>query len=307
MRGRTHQHDVWQAVSALKAKQFGVFRADQAVAQGLSDDALHRAAQAGRLTRDLPRIYRDPSVPTSWEQKLMEAQLWAGDTAVVSHRSAAALHELWGFERGPIELTAAIARRAPKGITLHRGLLGGADVSSFGPFRTTSPTRTLIDLAAVADEEACEIALDSALRKGMTSLPYLQSRVAARGTRGRKGNGALTRLIAMRAEHPAGLESPLETKFLRLVRAGKLPLPQAGFEVSAYRVDFAYPTAKLGIELEGHEYHSGRKPWLHDVARRNFFSDMGWTILHFTWIDVTRRPRHVVTLIEKHLFPRLVT
>lgn len=305
MRGRAHQHEVWQALAALKAKQFGVFRADQAAAQGLSDDALHRAVQAGRLTRDLPRIYRDPSVPRSWEQQLMAAQLWAGDAAV-SHRSAAALHGLWGFEPGPIELTAPIARRQPKGITLHRGLLTGADVSSVGPFRAASPTRTLIDLAAVVGEEAVEIALDSALRKGMTSLRYITSRVEARGTSGRKGNGALARLLAMRAQHPAGLESPLETKFLRLVRVGKLPPPQAGFEIGAYRVDFAYPAAKLGIELEGHEYHSGKIPWLHDVDRRNFFSDLGWVILYFTWLAVTKDPHGVLQSIRKHLYPRLV-
>ena len=74
-----------------------------------------------------------------------------------------------------------------------------------------------------------------------------------------------------------------------------------------FRLDFAYPHANLGIELEGHEYHSGKIAWLKDVARRNHLSDQGWTILYFTWDDVTRAPGDVVAAIRRHLFPTLVS
>lgn len=306
MRGQTHEHPAEQALAALKARQFGVFRRDQAIGLGLSEDFIHRALRRGRLTRELPRVYRDPAAPRSREQELMMAQLWAGDGAAISHRSAAVLLGLAGSAPRYIEVTAPIARRAPSGVHLFRGRLVGADVTSRGPLRVVSPTRTLIDLAAVVSDEALEIALDSALSGGLTSTVYLDRRLCALGSQGRKGTGRLAQLLAMR-EGGRGLESPLETKFFRLIRRHRLPQPQLGYEVGPYRLDFAYPHAKLGIELEGYAYHSGRSAWLNDAPRRNYFSDHGWLVLYFTWDDVTKRPDDVITTLRHHLFPKLVS
>jgi very-short-patch-repair endonuclease len=183
--------------------------------------------------------------------------------------------------------------------------LTGADATTLGPFRIAAATRTLIDLAGVVSEEALEIALDSAMRNGLTSIPYLTARLNNIGSQGRRGCGTLARLLAQRARL-GGLESPLETKFLRLVRSAGLPLPEAGFAVGRYRIDFAYPQAKLGVELEGLDYHSGRQALNRDKTRRNHFADHGWVILYFTWDDVTKQPRGVLGTLRNHLFPRLV-
>lgn len=306
MRGKTHQPDINRLLTELKATQFGLFNSDQAREIGLSDDAIYRAIHGGLLERDLPRVYRDLSVPASWEQRLTAALLWAGKEAAVSHRSAAALWRLTGFEPGPVEITAPVARRRPKGISLHRGRLLGADLTTERGFRTSSATRTLIDLAGATDEEQVEIALDCALRRRLTTVPYLSSHVASLNP-GRKGRGVLVRMLDSRSDLPKGLESPLETKFLRLVRKAGLPHPVAGYEVRPYRVDFAYPHAALAIELEGHEYHSGKISWQKDVMRRNYMTEHGWTTLYFTWTDVTQRPNDVIEAIRHHLHPRLVS
>ena len=305
MRGKPHEPPDWKALKKLSAVQFGVFTLDQARDRGVTDDQLHRAIRAGELEHDVRRIYRDAAVPASWEQKLMSAQLWAGPQAAVSHRSAAALLQLWGCEPGHVELTTPAARRPPRGVRLYRGLLSGADTATLGMFRISAATRTLIDLAGVVSDEALEIALDSALRNRLTSVPYLTARLNSVGSQGRKGCGTLSRLLAHRVSL-GGLESPLETKFLRLVRRAGLPMPEAGFEVGRYRIDFAYPQAKLGIELEGLDYHSGRQALNRDKARRNYFTDLGWVILYFTWDDVTRRPVDALETLRNHLFPRLV-
>jgi very-short-patch-repair endonuclease len=63
----------------------------------------------------------------------------------------------------------------------------------------------------------------------------------------------------------------------------------------------------LGIELEGREYHSGMQALRRDVARRNYLSGLGWSIIYFTWDDVTTAPRDVLEVVRAHLFPRLVT
>ena len=305
MRGETHEPDANRTLAQLKATQFGVFSSEQAGGIGLSEDALYRGIRSGRLERVHPRVYRDPSVPGSWEQRLTAALLWAGDEAAVSHRSGAALWGFDGFDPGPVEITAPKARRYPTGVSLHRGKLLGGDVTTKRGFRTASATRTLIDLAGTVDEESLEIALDSALRQRLTSVRYLSDRLKDFKS-GRKGTGTLAEMLRARAEIPRGLESPLETKFLRIVRKAQLPIPTAAYVVGPYRLDFAYVHAALAIELEGHRYHSGKISWLKDVARRNYMTDHGWTTLYFTWSDVTRTPTDVVAGIRQHLFPRLV-
>ena len=50
-------------------------------------------------------VYRIPGSPQSWEEDLVALCLWGGPDAVASHRSAAALWELPGFPKGPLEIT----------------------------------------------------------------------------------------------------------------------------------------------------------------------------------------------------------
>ncbi len=103
------------------------------------------------------------------------------------------------------------------------------------------------------------------------------------------------------------MESALETKFLRLLRKAPVPLPQAGYEVGSYRLDFAYPQIRLGIELDGWAFHSGRSAWERDLKRQNDLLALGWILLRFTWTDVTQRGDHVVAEIRRHILPNLLS
>ncbi len=76
--------------------------------------------------------------------------------------------------------------------------------------------------------------------------------------------------------------------------------------VGRYRLDFAYPALRLGIELDGYAYHAGRANWRGDLRRRNDLVAHGWTLLHFTWEDVTGDPHTVVRVLRGHLCPNLL-
>ena len=75
----------------MAARQWGAVGRDQLRAAGLSDDAVWRLIKHQRLVVILPRVYRVAGAAQHWHQSLMAACLWGGDTAVASHRSAAAL------------------------------------------------------------------------------------------------------------------------------------------------------------------------------------------------------------------------
>lgn len=91
------------------------------------------------------------------------------------------------------------------------------------------------------------------------------------------------------------------------VRQAKLPTPQSRYEVDRYRLDFAYPQVRLGIELEGYAFHSGRRAWARDLRRSNDLLRLGWTLLHFTWEDVTKHGDRVVDELRTHLLPNLLS
>ena len=298
--------EIRSELAALKARQFGVFERTQARALGLSDHALQRDVAAGRAERLYPRVFRDPAIPYSWEQDLFGALLWAGERSCVSHRAAAALWRLDGFEPGFIEITSPSSLRPPKGVIVHRAQLRSSEMTHVSGMQVTTPTRTILDISSVVDEETVEIALDCALRRGLTSFDYLRRKHAERAVPGRRGSRTIGHILRQRDPGNRPLESALETRFLRLLRQERVPLPQAGYEVGPYRLDFAYPKLHLGIELDGYAFHSARTLWARDLARQNYLVRLGWTILRFTWDDITRRGSAVADEVRHHVAPTLL-
>jgi very-short-patch-repair endonuclease len=93
---------------------------------------------------------------------------------------------------------------------------------------------------------------------------------------------------------------------LRLLKRHGLPPPVAQYEVKegealVARLDFAYPSLRLGIEADGYRWHSGAERWRRDLRRENRLKLLGWTLLRFSWEDVHRRPELVASQIRAAL------
>lgn len=67
------------------------------------------------------------------------------------------------------------------------------------------------------------------------------------------------------------------------------------------RLDFAYPLEMVAIEADGYRWHGDVTRWRADLSRRNELTRLGWTVLHFTWHDVTARPAHVLATVRNAL------
>lgn len=229
-----------------------------------------------------------------------------GRGAVVSHRAAAALWRMAGFEPGPVELTIPRGRRRAGPGIIHRHRLLPSDVTRVDDIPVTTPARTLIDIASVAPRESVEEAMDDALRRGIVSLPRLRRRLAEVSRRGRPGVSMTRRLLDSRDPSAAVPESIFERRLLRVMQRAGLPTPVLQHEIhSADRliavVDFAFPDARLAIEADGYRWHSGRAQWDHDRTRRNRITLLGWRIIHVTWTDLTRRPTAMIEAIRRAL------
>jgi very-short-patch-repair endonuclease len=74
-------------------------------------------------------------------------------------------------------------------------------------------------------------------------------------------------------------------------------LPQRQYQVSIagrrYRLDFAWPELRVGLECDGWEHHGRRSAFAPDRARLAEFAAAKWRVLPVTSHAVTREPARV--------------
>ncbi|MGH2795426.1 MAG: DUF559 domain-containing protein, partial [Actinomycetota bacterium] len=293
-------------VARVAARQYGAFTRAQARAGGATRSMIEHRLRVGRWSREALDVFRVAGVPSSWHQALMVACLAWGVGAVVSHRAAAALWRLAGFEPGSVELTVPTTRRRSAPGVAHRYRLSRSDTTRIEGVPVTTPARTLLDLAAVAPAELVEEAIDDALRRGLVTIPRLRRRFDAEARPGRRGIATMRSLLEARDPSMPVPASVFERRLLRLVRQARLPEPVRQHEIrDGDRLvgipDFAFPEQHLAIEADGYRWHSGRVRWEHDRARRNELTLLGWRVIHITWTDLIRRPDATIDTIRAAL------
>lgn len=248
-----------------------------AIGRALTDGVLLRDAR-GRYS--LPDCHRGVRIANS-----------VG--GVLSHRSAAAYHG-WEQknERGLPEVTVPRTRRIHRNLRTilipHWSALHDDDVVGC----VTTKRRTLVDcFRNLPYDEALSIA-DSALRAGdVTQQDLLEIAATTRGC-GRR------RIICVAEDATDKSANPLES----VVRAwgnivpGLSAVSQLPVETDDGRTlhpDLGSPELGVLIETEGYESHGTPQAHDQDCRRFNIFVLLGWTLLRFSWRQVTFEPETV--------------
>jgi very-short-patch-repair endonuclease len=182
-------------------------------------------------------------------------------------------------------------RNHPCDAEVHWSSLGAPDVAVIDAIPVTTPTRTLIDIAAVLSRDLVEEALDDALRRGLTSIPRLRWQIERLSARGRRGIESIRSLVAEGSEVRRPNDSVFATRLARKLRAAGLTDAVSQYPIYDGKkllaiVDFAFPYARVAVEADGYEWHSGRTRWKHDLVRRNALTTRGWKVVHATWGDL---------------------
>jgi very-short-patch-repair endonuclease len=293
----------------LARAQYGLFTRSQARENRVSDRMLQLRVRRGTLDRLSHEVFRTAGAPDSWHQRLLAAAWGGGPECCVSHRAAAALYGFDGFRPGTVEVIHHQRRdyRVASDVMVHTtSVLDPGDRSVWGPIPVTTPVRTLIDLGAVVPIERLEEALDSAERDGRIDRLELITRHAQIRQSGRNGVGPLAVLLEARDARAATPHSVLERRMLRLLTSAGLPTPQCQVRVPrgdgrVAFLDFAYTEIHLGIELDGHAWHATARQRQRDHERQNQVVVADWTILRFTYEDVSTRPEYVAALVRRAL------
>jgi uncharacterized protein DUF559/transcriptional regulator with AbiEi antitoxin domain of type IV toxin-antitoxin system len=250
----------------------------QLQAEGLSRAQIEHRAHQGRFIRVHTRVYAVGHLPMSPLSQASAAVLACGPRALLSHGSAAAL---WGMAKSwpsPPEVSSRQDRR-PTGVTVHRRTtLTAADRTRQSGIPTTSPARTLLDIAPrLTDTQLARAYNDARLANYLrpTALAELLDRLPkAPGARRLatlidQGNGGPTR-------------SELEDAFLAFVEHHGLPRPEINVFVAGYEVDMCYPTHKLIIELDSWTFHGDREAFERDRERDSATAAVGYRTVRLT-------------------------
>ncbi|HEV3472610.1 MAG TPA: hypothetical protein VG408_05315 [Actinomycetota bacterium] len=171
----------------------------------------------------------------------------------------------------------------------------------------TAPARTLLDIANTASRSDLESALDHCLRLRLTTFLELGCLLGT-ARRGVPGAKALRRAVEERNDDKPIPESVLESRLWRPLQAAGGPAPERQYPVhyggTRYRLDFAFPHAKIAIEAQSFMWHNDRSSWEKDLEKSNALVALGWKLIQVTWddLDGTRMLSYLQTLLLPQLF-----
>lgn len=275
-----------QELGALAERQHGLLTRDDLLR------SVSRRQIEYRVGRELlvvqPNVYRLAGAPITFELRVLAAVLAAGPGAFASWRTAAALSELDGFPRQPVEVTTAPRRRVRlAGVTVHETrFTGSRHLDLVRGIPVSSAARTICDLSAAIPLGRVARVLDECLRRQLTTLHKVRAVHLDLQHRGRRRSTIIRTLLE---ERLGGLEpggSAPEVRLVRMLVAAGLPAPVQQHEIRVggmrFLVDLAYPDRRIAIEYDGWDFHSTRTAFDADRSRANLIVADGWTLLRFT-------------------------
>jgi hypothetical protein len=277
------------------AAQGGVFTTVQA-RERYSEWEIRRLVASGRWRRSRWRgVLVDGELPDSPAAELRAAALAAGPDLVVCHSTAA---RLWGFDvmgqqtlhfLGPADLD---NRRLP-GIQVHPSSLGCDDAVRVEGIWCTPAARTACDVVRLTPPVDGLATLDAALRSGACAPEDL-----ADAARAQAGLRQVIRLRGLIPHADERAESPMESRMRWRFIDGGLPVPELQIRVGdggrRRYLDTGWREQRVAAEFDGLEAHMTAQQLQDDRQRHNWLTDRAWKLLHFTGVDVYRRPAEMI-------------
>jgi len=161
----------------------------------------------------------------------------------------------------------------------------------FGDMMAVHPAQAWLQIACDIPADDLIVAADSLMRRKETLATRSEIEFVLTRVPGHRGAAKARRALAQACER---VESPQETRLrLALVAAG-LPCPLVDYEIrprpgtKLYRLDMAYPDAKLAVEYDGEVHSKTAQKMQNDRTRRREIEDAGWRIITATATDAPK-------------------
>ncbi|HSJ27284.1 MAG TPA: hypothetical protein VLB67_03675 [Acidimicrobiia bacterium] len=230
---------------------------------------------------------------------LMRAVIGAWAQSVVSHESAAELHE-FPFVSAQQRVIVSNHTRTTHdypGVEVRRTHdLDAWHVTAVDGIRSTTIARTVVDLAQHRTPRHIGAIVDRLVTDGRLELVELDAVLRSTGRRGKPGTTVMREVLERRMGDERG-GSELERRGRVLIERAGLPMPIPEFPVPwsvGRRFDDAYPLLRIAIEWDSRRFHGQVASFEADRLRDRDAAIHGWVVLRFTWDDVHRHPNRVV-------------
>lgn len=293
--------DAEALIRRIARQQFGVVTREQCRSMGISPRVERTRVAQGRWgRRGRALIIHDLVVSGDFHEAwLLQAEV--GPEAIVSGPLAARLGD-WNIEgKERIVVLCDHDKNAPPGIRVLR---------RENPAWPVQPTRLRLatPLDALADTaicrpftQACRL-IDYALQHHWIDPESFDELIGHRAGHGRRGVG---RLRMLRERVISGSRSEAEQKMSILLKRTGTGSWKPNYPVLNTRgriiaeLDFALVSDRIAIEVDGRAFHSDDMSFERDRLRQNHLTTRGWTVLRFTWKQITTDPAAVVDTVRE--------
>jgi hypothetical protein len=274
---------------------------------GISARQIETMVARGDLVPVHRGVYRHVAAPITPEQAIHAGLLAVGRDAVLSHRTALDQHGVRGFRCHLVELTArSTSLPLRDGLVVHRSPgLTNADVMRRHGWWITTPERSLVDAAAVIDPSLVARYAHRWAAERVIRLDRLDETIA------RAGNHRGATRLAHRLDSSVGLtaDSVPEGELGALLARRGVPAEHHVLVTTArsdtFELDWSYPDARLGLELDGYGIHlRSEQAFDDDRTRRNELEIEGWQVLNVSARQLRRSPDRFVDQVVRALARR---
>jgi very-short-patch-repair endonuclease len=282
-------------LGAVVARQDGLVTLAQAVELGVSARTVQRRVRATEWRRVLPRVFLVAGHPETDAVRVRAAGLWVGRAGAVSGPAAAWWHRMLSDAPATVELTVP-PDRAPRphpAVRLRRRALSCHDLVGVNGLWLTDRPLTALETAVVVPDGSAF--LDRALQRHVSFPRVYRAYCRNLGARGSARAGDLLVAAADRADSAA------ERRAVALLRAAGLTGWVLGHPFGPYRIDIAFVSAKVAVEIDGWAWHMDVDRFRADRHKGNALVRARWDVLRFTWHDLTNRPDYVIAEIRAAL------
>jgi very-short-patch-repair endonuclease len=286
------RRDVDEGITKLAAPRAGSFTRDEVADLGGDRQLVARRIAGGVWVDHGNRVLSLRGHPDEPRQRRWITLLAAAPSPChLSHEAGAELHRLTAVLRGLLVATVTDGRHVEReGATYHQLVdVAPHHLTEVDGFPTTTPARTIVDLAAVLRTRRLGDALDDALVRRLATFSEIAQVLTDVRRRGKPGVRVLVDVLAERDGRPPAashLEHLLhEAARLAGVRAvAQAPLPTRG--VLTGLVDLAVVESRLILEADGRRWHAREQAMARDRQRDREAARQGWLTLRFVHADL---------------------
>jgi len=289
-------------LAALAAKQAGYVSRQQLDQHGMTEAAIRWRVDQGTLLVVRKGLYRVKGMTGDYRALIRGAMAILPDPTV-SHESAAEVYSIPHVPRKRAVVTVhGRTTHSFPGVQVRRSLdLIDEHRQLVDYLWTTTPARTLNDVAAVLHPQALRLAADDSLARGIVSIDEIQRVFDRVARRGRTGSGEMRKFLDERVGSDMVRASRLERIGMDVFDRGGLPRPIWQYPApwnNEKRIDFAWPHVCVGCECDSRRWHTRVSDFQRDRERDNLSLIHGWRVFRFTWDDFTIRPHLVIAQLR---------